>query len=126
MTMLNLYEIKAGLVAHLDPDRLREYGGDACSVNGKHDFLILKVDGDRALVLPLTSKWKPYREQIPQEDKHGHERWTGRDTYVLGEPFLASTYAVQVASKCEYSENNNRNTVDMKWCADFIRRHGLA
>ncbi len=120
MTMLRLCEIQSGLVAHLDPDSLREYEAAGCTVKGKHDFLIIRVDGDAALVLPLTSKRKRGRCMIPQSAKHGHERWTDPNTYVLGQPFWAPCHAIQEASECELSRVGGRNSVDTSWCEGFM------
>ncbi len=117
MSILNLNEITSGLVAHLDPDIIRDYEVD-CGVKGKHDFLILSVVGNQAWVLPLTSKpgkpCKP-RVRIPPQYKHGHPRWTNTDTYVLDKPIQVPCYVVQEASKDEFSRPGERNRVDREF-----------
>lgn len=115
MATLNICEIKPGLVPHLDPDILREYGAEQCRVIGKHDFLILSVDNERkmALLQPLTSKRGRGRRQIPRDAKRGHPRWTDRSTYFMGKPFWAPIPAVQEASSEESSKVNQRNSVDL-------------
>lgn len=117
--ILQLDEIVPGLVSHLDPAVLNNFGvysplSDRQRVAGIHPFVCLDVDGDECTFAALSSSsLYGRRVMLPRSAKIGGGAWTAKNTFIYGNGqwFYGPSYVFQEASECERTPVRLRNSV---------------
>ncbi len=117
--ILQLDEIVPGLVSHLDPAVLNNFGvysplSARQRVAGIHPFVCLDVDGDACAFAALSSSSLfGRRVMLPRSAKAGRGAWMERDTFIYGDGqwFYGPCYIFQEASECERTPTRMRNSV---------------
>lgn len=117
--ILQLGEIRPGVVAHLDPAVLNSYSAQSplpvlLRVAGVHPFLCVHSGDVSSLWVAMTSSSsRGRRVLLPREFKHGDRRWIETNTYIYGPAhwFQARPYIFQEASEPERSHVCARNGI---------------
>ncbi len=117
--ILQLDEIVPGLVSHLDPAVLNNFGvysplSGRQRVAGIHPFVCLDADGDECTFAALSSSsLYGRRVMLPRSAKLGGGAWTAKDTFIYGDGqwFHGPCYIFQEASECERTSARMRNSV---------------
>jgi len=115
--ILQLKEIKPGLVAYLDPSILLSFGANGPRlIRGVHPFVCLEVEGDWCIWTALSSSsLLGSRTSIDAAFKRGPtDSWLNRDTYIYGPCFWyeGPLHAFQEASaESEYTRPGDRNSL---------------
>ena len=117
--MIQVHEIKDGLVLHLDPDELEAEGG-ACTgtesirVQGPHFFLCIASNEQSGNWVPLFSVAGPLRTLVPNEEKAGHPKWCESTTYFHRKQVWQAPHSAVVAASIaggDLSRPGERNTL---------------
>ncbi len=115
MAILQLEEIRPGLVAYLDPKILVEYGIPVrSSSDAVHPFVCVDVttDGHATWVMLTSQPWRDKR-LLPHEYKSGgYPSWASKDTYISNVVIEGPIHAFQEASRdSEMSQTGKRHAV---------------
>lgn len=117
MAMLQLSEIKPGIVIHLTHSVLAERGIRVPAQRDDrlgHPFLCLRATLRDSTWGMLTSSGRFHKYRIPSERKSGTHWWMKRDSYLCGRDAVihAINWDIQVASEREQSTVGRRNSID--------------
>jgi hypothetical protein len=120
MAVVQLGEIKAGLVLHLSHEELERRGYRIPQQRPDrfgHMFLCLEAGEKDSTWVMLTSRGRFGRPQIQAEAKEGHQTWIERPTFVSGRETMlhAKNWDIQESSANEPSRERRRN-----WVSDNV------
>lgn len=121
--IIQLCEIKPGVVVFLDPEKLVEFGANCLYPNsdrfeGIHPLVCVSDNGHESVWVVLSSKNRFNRTlRIPAFIKRGHFSWTGQDSFVYGfdHVWRGPNLAFQEASHKDRSVPSMRNSVAVEY-----------
>lgn len=118
MTAVSEGEVTPGLVVHLDTDLLRcdgrcltnaRNGEEDRAVQGQHYFLVVELNCDVVVAVPLFSKWAPGSEQLCEALKSGlPEKWVGVCSFYS--PWQHWKVPINAIANCSATEESTPET----------------